>query len=286
LLILPCVAFYILFAYMPMYGAVIAFKDFQLGDTIGSAPWVGFRWFREFFSSMYFWRLIKNTLIINIYQLVFGFPIPIIFALVVNEIRRQKFKKTLQTISYMPYFISTVVIVGMLNNFFGMNHGIVNNMLESLGYERIHFFMESKYFRPLYIGSGIWQSFGYGSIIYIAAMSGVDLDLYEAAIIDGAKRLQQMWHITLPAIKPTIVILLILNIGQLMSEGFQKIILMYNPATYEVADVISTYIYRRGLIDMEYSFSSAVGLFNSAINFCLLIAANGISRRVNESSLW
>jgi len=286
LLILPCVAFYILFAYMPMYGAVIAFKDFQLGDTIGSAPWVGFRWFREFFSNMYFWRLIKNTLIINIYQLVFGFPVPIIFALVVNEIRRQKFKKTLQTISYMPYFISTVVIVGMLNNFFGMNHGIVNNMLESLGYERIHFFMESKYFRPLYIGSGVWQSFGYGSIIYIAAMSGVDLDLYEAAIIDGAKRLQQMWHITLPAIKPTIVILLILNIGQLMSEGFQKIILMYNPATYEVADVISTYIYRRGLIDMEYSFSSAVGLFNSAINFCLLIAANALSKRVNETSLW
>jgi len=285
-LILPCVAFYILFAYMPMYGAVIAFKDFQLGDTIGSAPWVGFRWFREFFSNMYFWRLIKNTLIINIYQLVFGFPVPIIFALVVNEIRRQKFKKTLQTISYMPYFISTVVIVGMLNNFFGMNHGIVNNMLESLGYERIHFFMESKYFRPLYIGSGVWQSFGYGSIIYIAAMSGVDLDLYEAAIIDGAKRLQQIWHITLPAIKPTIVILLILNIGQLMSEGFQKIILMYNPATYEVADVISTYIYRRGLIDMEYSFSSAVGLFNSAINFCLLIAANALSKRVNETSLW
>jgi len=286
LLILPCVAFYILFAYMPMYGAVIAFKDFQLGDTIGSAPWVGFRWFREFFSNMYFWRLIKNTLIINIYQLIFGFPVPIIFALVVNEIRRQKFKKTLQTISYMPYFISTVVIVGMLNNFFGMNHGIVNNMLESLGYERIHFFMESKYFRPLYIGSGVWQSFGYGSIIYIAAMSGVDLDLYEAAIIDGAKRLQQMWHITLPAIKPTIVILLILNIGQLMSEGFQKIILMYNPATYEVADVISTYIYRRGLIDMEYSFSSAVGLFNSAINFCLLIAANALSKRVNGTSLW
>ena len=286
LLILPCVVFYILFHYAPMYGAIIALKDFRLGDTIGSAPWVGFRWFQDFFSSMYFWRLIKNTLIINVYQLAFGFPIPIIFALAVNEIRIRKFKRTLQTISYIPYFISTVVVVGMLNNFFGMNHGLINNFLESLGYERIHFFLESKYFRPLYIGSGVWQSFGYGSIIYIAAMSGVDMDLYEAAIIDGAKRLQQIWHITLPAIRPTIIIILIFSIGALMSEGFQKIILMYNPATYDVADVISTYVYRRGLIDMDYSFSTAVGLFNSVVNFGLLIGANALSKRVSEVSLW
>ena len=269
-----------------MYGVIIAFKDFRLGDTIFSAPWVGFQWFREFFNNMYFWRLIKNTLVINIYQLLFGFPIPIIFALVLNEIRLVKFKKTIQTVSYMPYFISTVIVVGMLYNFFGVNHGVINNILESMGYERINFFMESKYFRPLYVGSGIWQSFGYSSIIYIAAMSAVDTNLYEAALIDGANRLQQIWHITLPAIKPTIIILLILNIGALMSEGFQKIILMYNPAIYDVADVISTFIYRRGLIAMEYSFSTAIGLFNSVINFSLLIMANTVSKRMTETSLW
>ncbi len=271
---------------MPMYGAVIAFKDFRLGDTIFSAPWVGLRWFKEFFGSMYFWRLMKNTLLINFYSLIFGFPIPIIFALVVNEIRIRKFKKVVQTISYMPYFISTVIVVGILHNFFGYSHGIVNNIIENMGYERIRFFMESQYFRPLYIGSGIWQSFGYSSIIYIAAMSGVNVELYEAAVIDGANRLQQIWHITLPAIRPTIVILLILNVGRLMSEGFEKIILMYNPATYEVADVISTYVYRRGLIDMEYSFSTAIGLYNSAINFLLLVVANATSRRISGVSLW
>ncbi len=286
LLILPCIIFFLIFAYIPMYGVIIAFKDFRLGDTIFSAPWVGFQWFREFFNNMYFWRLIKNTLLINIYQLLFGFPIPIIFALVLNEIRLIKFKKTIQTISYMPYFISTVIVVGMLYNFFGVNHGVINNILESMGYERINFFMESKYFRPLYVGSGIWQSFGYSSIIYIAAMSAVDTNLYEAALIDGANRLQQIWHITLPAIKPTIIILLILNIGALMSEGFQKIILMYNPAIYDVADVISTFIYRRGLIAMEYSFSTAIGLFNSVINFSLLIMANTVSKRMTETSLW
>ncbi len=286
LLSLPCILFYILFAYMPMYGAIIAFKDFRLGDTIFSAPWVGLKWFKEFFGSMYFWRLMKNTLLINFYSLIFGFPIPIIFALVVNEIRIRKFKKLVQTISYMPYFISTVIIVGILHNFFGYSHGIVNNIIESMEYERIRFFMESQYFRPLYIGSGIWQSFGYSSIIYIAAMSGVNVELYEAVVIDGANRLQQIWHITLPAIRPTIVILLILNVGRLMSEGFEKIILMYSPATYEVADVISTYVYRRGLIDMEYSFSTAIGLYNSVINFLLLVVANATSRRISGVSLW
>ena len=286
LLILPCIVFYVLFAYMPMYGAVIAFKDFQLGDTIRSAPWVGFRWFKEFFSSFYFWRLIKNTIVLNLYQLLFGFPAPILFALVVNEIRLRKFKRTLQTISYMPYFISTVVIVGMLNNFFGAQHGIINNLLEALGHDRINFAMQARYFRPLYVGSGIWQGFGYGSVIYIAAMSGVDVNLHEAAVIDGATRLQRIWHITLPAIKPTIMILLILNVGHMMSVGFEKIILMYNPAVYETADVISTYIFRRGLLGAEYSFSTAIGLFNSVINCALLVAVNALSKRMNGTSLW
>jgi len=286
LLSLPCIIFYILFAYMPMYGAIIAFKDFQLGDTIFSAPWVGLKWFKDFFGSISFWRLMKNTLLINFYSLIFGFPIPIIFALVLNEIRLRKFKRFVQTVSYAPYFISTVVIVGILYNFFGYGHGVVNNILESLGYERIRFFLQSEYFRPLYIGSGIWQSFGYSSIIYIAAMSGVNVELYEAAVIDGASRLQQIWHVTLPAIRPTIVILLILNFGRLMSEGFEKIILMYSPATYDVADVISTYVYRRGLVQMEFSFSTAIGLYNSVLNFILLIVANAASRRISGISLW
>lgn len=275
-----------LFAYIPMYGAIIAFKDFRLGDTILSAPWVGIKWFVDFFKSMYFWRLMKNTLLINVYSLIFGFPVPIIFALVVNEIRKTKVKRVLQTVSYMPYFISTVVIVGMLQNFFGMQWGVVNNLWEALGYERIHFFVHSQYFRPLYIGSGIWQTFGYGSIIYIAAMGGINMELYEAAIVDGANKLRQIWHITLPGIRPTIIIILIFSIGNLMSEGFQKIILMYNPATYEVADVISTYVYRRGLIEMEYSFSTAIGLFNSVINFGLLVAANAVAKKISEVGLW
>ncbi len=286
LLILPCIVFFVLFDYIPMYGAIIAFKDFRLGDTITSAPWVGLKWFGEFFSNMYFWRLMRNTLVINVYQLVFGFPIPIIFALVLNEIRLRKFKRVLQTVSYMPYFISTVVVVGMMYNFLGVNHGIVNNILESAGHEKIHFFLRSEYFRPLYISSGIWQSFGYGSIIYIAAMSGIDTDLYEAATIDGAKRLRQAWHITLPGIRPTIIIILIFNMGALMAEGFEKIILMYNPATYEVADVISTYVYRRGLIDLEYSFGAAIGLFNSVINFGLLVGANAVFKKISEVGLW
>jgi len=269
-----------------MYGAIIAFKDFRLGDTIWSASWIGLKHFGDFFGGMYFWRLVRNTFLINFYQLIFGFPVPIVFALIINEMRLRRIKKVVQTVSYMPYFISTVVVVGMLYNFLGPNHGVINNILASMGKMRINFFMHSRYFRPLYVGSGIWQSFGYGSIIYIAAMSAVDMDLYEAAIIDGAKRLQRMWHITLPAIKPTIIIILIFSIGSLMAEGFQKIILMYNPATYEVADVISSYVYRRGLVRMEYSYSTAVGLFNAVVNFCLLVAANAISKRISETSLW
>lgn len=286
LLIIPGVIFYILFCYIPMYGAIIAFKDFRFGDTIFSAQWVGFKWFDEFFRSMYFFRLIKNTLLLNIYGLIFGFPVPIIFALVLNEIRRDKFKRVIQTVSYMPYFISTVVVVGMIYNFISIKHGLVNNILESAGYERINFLMESAYFRPMYIISGIWQSFGWGSIIYFAAMSAIDVQLYEAAIVDGANRIKQIWHITIPGIMPTIIILLILSIGNMLNVGFEKIILLYNPQTYDVADVISTFVYRRGLLEMNYSYSTAVGLFNSVLNFILLVFANTMSRKYSETSLW
>ena len=286
LIIAPVVAFYVVFAYLPMWGAVIAFKDFGFGDTIGSAPWVGLRWFREFFESFYFWRLIRNTALINVLSLIFGFPAPIVFALVVNELRVRWFKRSLQTVSYMPHFISTVVVVGMMYNFLGVTHGWVNNLFDHLGMERINFFLESRYFRFLYVSSGVWQTFGWSSIIFIATMSSIDAELYEAAVIDGASRTRQMRHITIPGIMPTIVIILIFTIGNMMNVGFEKIILMYSPGIYEVADVIQSYVYRRGLIDFDYSFSAAVGLFNSLINLALLVGANYLARRIGETSLW
>ncbi len=286
LLVLPAIVFYILFCYIPMYGAIIAFKDLRFGDTIATAKWVGVKWFVEFFQNMYFWRLIKNTLLISIYSLIFGFPVPVIFALVLNEIRREKFKKVVQTTSYMPFFISTVVVVGILYNFVSYRTGLVNNILESLGHGRINFLIESRYFRLMYIGSGIWQGFGWNSIIYIAAITSLNPELYESAVIDGAKRLQQMWHITLPSIIPTIVIILIFSMGGLLSVGFEKIILMYNPNTYDVADVISTYVYRQGLVANDYSYGTAVGLFNSVAAFLLLIFANKISKRLTDIGLW
>ena len=286
LIISPVVAYYIVFAYLPMWGSVIAFKDFGIGDTIGSAPWVGVRWFVEFFESFYFWRLIRNTLLLNVLMLVFGFPAPILFALVINELRVRWFKRSLQTVSYLPHFVSTVVVVGMMYNFLSVSHGWVNTVFVELGMEKINFFLESRYFRSLFVGSGIWQGFGWGSIIFIATIASIDSELYEAAVIDGATRLQQMRFITIPGIMPTIVIILIFTVGNMMNIGFEKIILMYTPATYDVADVIQTYVYRQGLIELEYSFSAAVGLFNSVINFALLVGANQLARRIGETSLW
>ena len=286
LIISPVVAYYIVFAYLPMWGSVIAFKDFGIGDTIGSAPWVGVRWFVAFFESFYFWRLIRNTLLLNVLMLVFGFPAPILFALVINELRVRWFKRSLQTVSYLPHFVSTVVVVGMMYNFLSVSHGWVNTVFMELGLEKINFFLESRYFRSLFVGSGIWQGFGWGSIIFIATIASIDSELYEAAVIDGATRVQQMRFITIPGIMPTVVIILIFTVGNMMNIGFEKIILMYTPATYDVADVIQTYVYRQGLIELEYSFSAAVGLFNSVINFALLVGANQLARRIGDTSLW
>ncbi len=286
LLSLPCIAFFAVFHYAPMYGVVIAFKDFGFGDTLASAPWVGFRWFQEFLSSMYLWRVLRNTVVLSLLTLIVGFPIPIIFALVVNEIAGTGFKRVVQTVSYMPHFISTVIVVGILYQVLSVQHGYVNQIRSALGLEKIYFLLESGYFRALYVTSEVWQGFGWGSIIYLAAMSSINPELYEAAHIDGALRRQQMWHVTLPGIRPTIVILLIFTVGNLMNVGFEKIILLYNPAVYEVADVVQTYVYRRGLQEFQWSFAAAVGLFNSLINFTLLLAANTVSRRLNQASLW
>jgi len=282
---LPVLAYYIIFHYGPMYGAIIAFKNFSPGKGIWGSDWVGFKHFMDFFNGLYFWRLVKNTFIINVYQLIFSFPAPIILALLLNEVKNQIFKRTVQSVTYLPHFISLVVICGLIVDFTSKD-GIINDLIEWLGGERTSLLLEPGLFRTIYISSGIWQGVGWGSIIYLSALSGIDPQLYEAAVIDGAGRWRQMWHITLPGIMPTIIIMLIMRLGQMMNVGFEKIILLYNPLTYETADVISSFVYRKGLLEMNYSFSTAVGLFNSVINFTLLLLANKISRTVSETSLW
>lgn len=285
IMVLPVVVYYLIFHYGPMYGVIIAFKDFQVTEGIWGSEWVGFKHFIDFFNNYYFWRLIRNTFLISFYELIFAFPAPIILALLLNELRKLWFKRIVQTVSYLPHFISLVVVVGMLVDFSSQN-GLFNQFLALFGIEPISFMQKAEWFRTLYIGSGIWQGIGWGSIIYLAAMAGINPELYEAAKIDGAGRFRQMWHVTLPGITPIIVILLILQIGSIMSVGFEKIILMYNPMTRETADVISTYVYRKGILEANFSFSSAVGLFNAVINLTLLILANKISARVSETSLW
>ncbi|MCS7460879.1 ABC transporter permease subunit [Paenibacillus doosanensis] len=284
-MLLPVLLYYVIFHYAPMYGAIIAFKDFSPRLGIWGSDWVGFDNFRTFFTGAYFWRTIKNTILISFYELIFGFPAPIILALLLNEVKHSIFKRTVQTVTYMPHFISLVVICGIIKDFTSSN-GVINDLIAWMGGERFTFLLEPEMFRPVYVTSGIWQNIGWGTIIYLAALTGIDPEQYEAARIDGAGRWKQMIHITIPGIMPTIVILLILEIGRMMNVGFEKIILLYNPSTYETADVVSSYVYRVGLQDFNYSFSSAVGLFNSAVNFTLLIFSNWLSRKLNDTSLW
>lgn len=285
LMILPVFAFYIIFHYGPMYGLQIAFRDYNPVDGVTGSPWVGFRHFISFFNNFYFGRLIRNTLLISVETLVFGFPAPIIFAILLNEIRTSWYKRTLQTLSYLPYFISTVVMCGIIVNF-TRSDGVINDIVAAFGGQRKTMLQYPQYFRPVYVISGIWQSLGWNSIIYLAAISGIDMQLYEAAKIDGAGRFAQVFHVTIPSIAPTIIILFILRMGSMFSVGSDKVLLLYNSATYETADVISTYVYRRGILDGDFSFSAAVGLFNSLINFFLIIVTNKISSMVSETSLW
>jgi len=289
IMLIPVVAYYFIFHYIPMYGLQIAFKDFTPAKGIWGSPWVGLEKFKEFFvyDSFYVWRIIRNTILINVYDLIFGFPAPILFALLLNEIKNSIYKRTLQTVSYMPHFISTVVIVGMIMDFFSRD-GLINQILKSLGIlsEPISFMTEPGWFRPLYVGSGIWQNLGWGSIVYLAAISNIDPQLYEAALIDGAGRFRQALYVTIPGILPTIVIMFLLRVGHMMNVWFEKVFLMYNPLTYETADVISTYVYRKGLLEMDYSYGAAVGLFNSVINFLLVIFSNKIAKKLTETSLW
>jgi len=283
LMLLPVVLYYLVFHYGPMYGAIIAFQDFNPVRGIFGSKWVGLENFQDFFSSVFFGRLMFNTVAISVLEIVFGFPAPIILALLINELRWNPFRRLVQTVTYLPHFISVVVIVGMLFDFFARD-GLTNQLLSLQ--DPIAFMQSPEWFRQLFVGSGIWQQVGWGSIVYLAAIATIDAALYEAAKVDGANRFRQIWHITIPGILPTIVILLVLRLGSVMSVGYEKIILMYNPLTYETADVISTYVFRRGVLQADFSFSAAVGLFNSVINFALLLSANRISRRLTGLGLW
>lgn len=285
LMAIPLVAYYVIFHYLPMYGVLIAFKDYKIIKGFAASKWVGLKHFRSFFGSIYFGRTISNTLIINFYQILIGFPIPIIFALLLNELRSSRYRRVVQTVTYMPHFISLVVFCGMITSFFSRD-GLFNDLLAAVGIARHSYITDADAYRAIYVGSTIWQNMGWNSILYMAAISRVDPELYEACTIDGGGRMTRLLHVTLPQILPTVITMLILTVGRIMGEGAQKTILLYNSATMEKADIIASYVYRRGIEKSEYSFSTAVGLFNNVINCILVLITNYISRRVADVSLW
>lgn len=287
LLLLPGLLYFIVFHYIPMYGVTIAFKAYNTRLGILGSPWIGFEQFVHFFTHPYFPRLMRNTFLLSVSLLAIGFPAPILLALILNEVRSPKYRSFVQTVSYLPHFISTVSIVGILSLILSPSTGFVNTILvKAFGMKPVYFLTEPGWFRTLFVASDIWQNLGFSAIIYLAALSQVDVQLYDAATVDGASRLQRIRHISLPSILPTIAILLVLRVGSLFSVSSEKVILLYNPTTYETADVIGSYVYRRGLQFAEFSYGAAVGLFNSVINVALLIAANWFSKRLTEESLW
>lgn len=286
LMAIPVLVYFICFCYLPMFGIVIAFKNFQISKGVFDSAWVGLKYFKEFFESIYFGRILRNTLLISLYDILICFPAPILFALLLNELRQVRFKKVVQTVTYLPHFISLVVICGIITDFFSSN-GLITSIIVALGGERTNYIGSASAFRSIYIGSNLWQTIGWSSIIYLAAITSIDQELYEAAEIDGAGKLRQVLHITLPGISTTIVILLIMRLGQILSVGYEKIILLYGPGTYETADIISSFVYRKGLGESsQYSYASAVGLFQSVVNLIMLIAANFVSKKISETSLF
>lgn len=289
LMILPVLIYYLIFCYIPMTGLVMAFQDFKPGQGIiglYNGDFVGLKWFRQFFESPYAWRLIRNTFLLSFYSLIFGFPIPIIFAVCITQIKNKHLQKGAQVITYLPYFISTVVICGMITNFLSPSNGIINIIIEHLGGVRINFLGEPSWFRAIYVISGSWQTFGFNSIIFVAAIMGIAPELYEAMKVDGASKVQTILYLVLPSIKPTIVLLLIMSLGNLLNVGFEKVYLLYNSGLYETADVISTYVYRQGIENQNYSYATAVGLFNSLIGFIIVFSANKLSKKLTDTSIW
>lgn len=282
---LPGLLYFLIFCYFPIYGAVIAFKDYAPALGILKSPWVGLENFVKFFNGVNFKSVLTNTITLSLYGIVVGFPLPIIFALMLNELRLKKFKSLVQTVTYIPHFISMVVVCGMIVNF-SMKDGLFNILLSYIGVKPENLLLKPELFKSIYVFSSVWQETGWDSIIYLAALTGIDSTFYEAADVDGAGRWRKMFYITIPAIMPTIVIVLILKLGNIMNVGFEKVILLYNSITRDSADVISSFVYRKGIIDYNYSFATAVGLFNSVANVIVLTLANSISRKVSESSLW
>lgn len=292
IMLIPAIIYYLIFCYGPMYGAVIAFKNYSPRLGIMGSPWVGMQHFKSFLSSPYFFRILKNTLKISLATLIFGFPMPVILALLINELTHKKFAKLTQTVTYLPHFISMVVVCGMIKSF-TMDTGFINNLLVKLTmghWQPVTLLNEPKYFLPVYIISDIWQGMGWGSIIYLSALTSIDQQLYEAATIDGAGRWKQTIYVTLPGILPMIIIQFVLRMGGMLNVGYEKIILLYNEATRNTADVISTFVYRRGLLaeggSNQWSYSTAVGLFNSVINFILIVVTNRVSKKLTDISLW
>ena len=285
LMLLPVLVYYILFHYKPMYGIIIAFQDFNPRRGVLGSPWVGLKHFRDFFGGYYFLRLLGNTLRLSFATLLIGFPFPIILALLINELRSKKFSKIVQSITYMPHFVSMVVLCAMIRQFVGSN-GFITGFMSLFGYDGGNLLNHGEYWIPIYVISNIWQGAGWGSIVYLAALTGIDSELYDAAKVDGANRWKQTLHVTIPCILPTIIIMLIMRVGQIMGVGYEKTILLYDGAIYDVADIISTYVYRMGLQNRQFSYSTAVGLFNSVVNFILVIIANQISKKTTETSLW
>lgn len=284
---LPGVLLVLIFAYIPLYGITIAFQDFNpvKGFFSSDIKWVGLTYFQQFFASPYFFRLLRNTFLLGFYSLIIGFPLPIILALLLDQLNNIRFKKTVQTLSYLPHFLSVVVVVGILKELFSTT-GVINNILATFGIDAIPFLIKNSWFRPLYIGSGIWTGIGWGSIIYLAALTNVDPQLIEAAVIDGASRFQRVCHISLPVIAPTISIMLIFAISGIMGSDFTKVLLLYNENTYEVADIISTYVYREGIINGQYEYTTAIGMFLNLIGFVLIYGANYASKKISGNSFW
>lgn len=282
---LVCLSYYFIFRYAPMGGVVIAFKNYRPARGLWNSSWVGLKWFKQFFASYYFGRLLRNTLTINFLELLIGNSLPIVFALFVNELRSKVYKRTIQTVSYLPHFVSLVVACGIVLNMFSYN-GMINQLLKMFGLEQIAFFNVPEYFPWLYVASGLWQDLGYNSIVYLAALSSINMELFDAAAIDGCNRFKRIVHVTIPAILPVIILLALMKIGRMMTVGYEKIILLYNDAILDRADVFSSFVYRYGMLDGNYSYSAAVDLFNNVVNVIILVIFNNISRKVSDISLW
>ncbi|WP_240941002.1 sugar ABC transporter permease [Paenibacillus sp. HB172176] len=286
LLLAPGILYYILFHYLPMYGIMIAFQDYSIFGGLTGSEWIGLQHFRDLFANEDFYQVFRNSLLISFYKIVFNFPVPILLAILLNEVRKMAFKGTIQTVIYLPYFLSWVVISGLVINFLSPSSGVVNMVIESFGGDPINFLAEKSYFRSIIVLSDLWHGMGWNTIIFLAALTGVDPQLYEAARMDGANRIHQMLHVTLPGLKSTIIVLLLIKIGHVMDNGFEQIFLLSNPLVYEVGDVFETYVYRTGLIEAQYDFSTAVGLFKSAIGLSLLLIANAVARRFGERGIF